>query len=171
MSFPRRPLARLIAPLFLTLGVVANGAVYVPSNGVTALAPQANNSAPTQLWRSKQVTPATMSPVVLGGRLFSINNAGVLTAADTKSGNVAWKLRLTGPFSGSPVGAGSTLLAVNEKGLVQVVDVSAPEGAIVGTLQLPLKADTKELILCTPALTGERILVRTDSTMWLLGKP
>jgi len=31
MSFPRRPLARLIAPLFLTLGVVANGAAAEPS--------------------------------------------------------------------------------------------------------------------------------------------
>jgi len=149
--------------------VVAGDAVYVPSNGVTALALQANNPAPAQLWRSKQVNPATISPLVLNGRLFSINAAGVLTAAETKSGDVAWKLRLTGPFSGSPVGAGSGLLAVNEKGLVQVIDVSAPQGAILASLQLPLKADTKELILCTPALAGDHALVRTDSTLWRLG--
>jgi outer membrane protein assembly factor BamB len=150
--------------------VVAGNVVFVPSNGVTALEPKPNNFEAPQLWRSKQINPATISPVVLGVRLFSMNNAGVLTAADIKTGDVSWKLRLTGPFSGSPVGAGSTLLAVNEKGLVQVVDVAAPEGAIVGTLQLPLKAETKELTLCTPALTGERVLVRTDSTLWLLGK-
>jgi outer membrane protein assembly factor BamB len=150
--------------------VVADGAIFVPSNGVTALAPQANNAAPPQIWRSKQVNPATISPIVLQGRLFSTNGAGVLTAADSKTGTVAWKLRLTGPFSGSPVGAGSMLLAVNEKGLVQVVDVAPKEGAILGSLQLPLKADTKELILCTPALSGENILVRTDSTLWRLGK-
>lgn len=150
--------------------VVANGAVFVPSNGVTALTPQSNNSSPTQLWRSKQINPATISPIVLDGRLFSINGAGVLATADTKTGDASWKLRLTGPFSGSPVGAGSTLLAVNEKGLVQVVDVSAPEGAVTGDLQLPLKADTKELILCTPALAGEHVFVRTDSTLWRLGK-
>jgi outer membrane protein assembly factor BamB len=149
--------------------VVAGGAIFVPSNGVTALAPQSNNSSPAQLWRSKQVNPATISPVVLSGRLFSINGAGVLTAADTKTGDPAWKLRLTGPFSGSPVGAGAMLLAVNEKGFVQVVDTSAPEGAVAGDLQLPLKAETKELILCTPALAGEHVFLRTDSTLWRLG--
>jgi outer membrane protein assembly factor BamB len=150
--------------------VVAGSTVFVPSNGVTALNPEANKPVPTQLWRSKQVNPATISPVILSGRIFSINGAGVLTAADTKTGTPAWKLRLTGPFSGSPVGSGTTLLAVNEKGLVQVVDTSAPEGAILGDLQLPLQADTKELILSTPALSGDHIFVRTDSTLWRLGK-
>lgn len=150
--------------------VVAEGVIYAPSNGVTALSPDASNATPKQLWRSKQINPATISPVVLGGSIFSFNNAGVITAGDIKSGSVQWKLRLTGPFSGSPVGAGSRLLAVNEKGLVQVVDTSTPEGKLVGQLQLPLKAETKENILCTPAVSGNHVYVRTDSMLWRLGE-
>jgi outer membrane protein assembly factor BamB len=83
---------------------------------------------------------------------------------------VQWKLRLTGPFSGSPVGAGQRLLAVNEKGLVQIVDITAPEGALLGQLQLPLKAETKEHILCTPALSGSHVFLRSESTLWRLGE-
>jgi hypothetical protein len=83
---------------------------------------------------------------------------------------VKWKLRLTGPISGSPVGAGTRLLLVNEKGLVQVVDTTAPEGAVTGQLQLPLKSDTKEVILCTPAISGNHVYVRTDSALWRLGE-
>lgn len=150
--------------------VVAAGVILAPSNGVTALAPQPGNAPPAQLWRSKQINPSTASPVVLGGNLFSINNAGVITCAGVANGDIRWKLRVTGPFSGSPVGAGSHLVAVNEKGLVQVVDVSKPEGEIAGQLQLPLNEGTKELVLCTPALSGPHVFVRTDSTLWRLGE-
>ncbi len=154
----------------MSSSVVAAGVIYAPSHGLTALAPKAGASAPELLWRSKQINPATISPLVLGNRIYTTNNAGVLTAAELKTGDVAWKLRLTGPFSGSPVGAGRHLAMVSEKGLVQIVDLAAPEGAIAGQLQLPLKADTKEFILCTPVLSGGHIFLRTDSTLWRLGE-
>ena len=154
----------------MSSSVVAAGVIYAPSNGITALAPKPGASNPEQLWRSKQINPATISPLVLDGRHFSMNGAGVLTAADLKTGDPMWKLRLTGPFSGSPVGAGQRLVAVSEKGLVQIVNIAAPEGAIAGQLQLPLKEGTKELILCTPALSEGHIFLRTDSTLWRLGE-
>jgi outer membrane protein assembly factor BamB len=153
----------------MSSSVVAGGVIYAPSNGVTALSPRPDNAAPEQVWNSKQINPSTISPLVLGGRLFSINNAGVVTCADAKTGDIRWKMRLTGPFSGSPVGSGSHVLVVNEKGLLQVVDVTGPEGVLAGTLQLPLKEGTKELILCTPALDGSHVFVRTDSTLWRVG--
>ena len=58
---------------------------------------------------------------------------------------------------------------VNEKGLVQIVDISAPEGAVLGQLQLPLKEAAKETILCTPALSTRHVFLRSDSTLWRLG--
>ena len=154
----------------MSSSVVSAGVVYAPSNGITALTPQASGAAPTQLWRSKQINPSTISPLVLDGRLFSVNGAGVISTADVKTGDNGWKLRLTGPFSGSPVGAGTRLFTVNEKGLVQIVDVTAPEGAIAGQLQLPLNEEAKELVLCTPALSGSHVFVRADSTLWRLGE-
>lgn len=154
----------------MSSSVVASGIIYAVSNGITALSPQASNAAPNQLWRSKQINPATVSPVVLGDRIYSLNGAGVVSAAEIKSGDLKWKLRTTGPYSGSPVAAGSRVFLVNEKGLVQVVDTTAPEGAVAGTLQLPLKADTKEMVLCTPAISGNHVYVRTDSKLWRLGE-
>ena len=150
--------------------VVAQGVIYAPSNGVTALIPQANGSAPEQVWRSKQVNPATISPVILEGKFFAFNSAGALSAADIKSGDTKWKLRLTGPFSGSPVGANGRLVAVNEKGLVQIVDVTAPQGAALGQLPLPLKEGSKEMVLSTPALSGKNVFIRADSALWRLGE-
>ena len=153
----------------MSSSVVAGGVIYAPSNGITALTPQANNAAPEQLWRARQINPSTISPVVLGEKVFSFNGAGVITTADAKTGAPGWKLRLTGPFSSSPVGAGTHLLAINEKGLLQVVDTGAAEGAVVGQLQLPLKEETKELVLCTPAISKGRVFVRSDSKLWRIG--
>jgi len=150
--------------------VVAAGVIYSPSNGITALTPRSDGAAPDQLWRAKQITPATISPIILGDRLFSINSAGVIATADIKTGDSKWKLRLTGPFSGSPVGAGQRLVVVSEKGLVQVVDVAAPEGAVLGKLQLLLKQENKELVLSTPALSGKHIFIRADNALWRLGE-
>jgi outer membrane protein assembly factor BamB len=116
------------------------------------------------------MNPATVSPLLLGNGLFSMNAAGVLMRADAKTGDMKWKLRLTGPFSASPVGAANRALVVNEKGLVQVVDVDAPEGAVTGQLQLPLKESVKELVLSTPSLSGDLVFIRSDSTLWCLSR-
>ena len=154
----------------MSSSVVANGMVFAVSNGITALTPKSNNAAPEQVWNSRQINPATISPLILDNQLLSINGAGILSSADAANGQAKWKLRMTGPFSGSPVGGGKQLMAVNETGLVQVVDLAGAEGVAAGQLQLPLNQAAKELILCTPALSPEHAFIRSDSNLWRLGK-
>ncbi|MEO8350565.1 MAG: PQQ-binding-like beta-propeller repeat protein [Chthoniobacteraceae bacterium] len=149
--------------------VVADGVIFTPSNGLTALVPGGSGGAPEILWQARQLNPSTISPLALGGRIYSINGAGVIATADAKTGETGWKLRLKGPFSSSPVGAKNRLLVVNETGLVQVVEIAGEEGKAAATLQLPLKAEAKELILSTPSLSGDHVFIRGDSTLWRLG--
>jgi outer membrane protein assembly factor BamB len=136
----------------------------VPSHGVTALQPAAGGQSPKQLWRSAQLRPATSSPVVLQRRVFTLNDAGVLTAGSAADGNRLWQLRLKGPFSATPVGSGNFLFCVNEKGLLQVVDTTAPEGAVVSEL------DLGKTVLSTPALAHGAVYVRSDEKLWKLGR-
>lgn len=152
----------------MSSSVSANGIIYAPSHGLTALKPDKNGAAPEQLWRSEQLNPSTISPVIIGNRIFSINSAGVMTVAETKDGERGWKLRMTGPFSGSPVAAGTRIVVISEKGVVQIVDTTAAEGAVIAQMQLPLV--DKQLILCTPALSGNSIFVRSDGHLWRLSE-
>ena len=154
----------------MSSSLVEGGVVYVPAAGMTALALPAAGKEPATVWNARQINPSTISPLLLKSRLFSVNNAGILTMAEASTGDIKWKLRLTGPFSGSPVGAGDRVALVSEKALVQIVDANAPEGAVLGQLQLPLNEQTKELTLCTPALSGGQLFVRTDSTLWCLAE-
>ncbi|MGI8601972.1 MAG: PQQ-binding-like beta-propeller repeat protein [Verrucomicrobiales bacterium] len=141
--------------------VAANGLLFVPSHGITVLKP-GTSGPPEELWNSRQVTPGTASPVVLGDRIYVLNSAGVLAAASVSDGKSAWKLRLQGPFSGSPVAAEKFIYVVSEKGVIQVVDTTAAEGAIAGQVEL------KETVLCTPALAKGAIYVRSDAHLWRL---
>ncbi len=142
---------------------VADGIVFVPSGGITALEPSADGSAPKQLWKSGQLSPATASPVVLNKRIYTINNAGVLTCGDAVTGNRLWQLRMKGSFSATPVASGNFLYCVNEKGVLQVVDTTAPEGAITSEL------DFGKTVLGTPSIAHKSLYVRADGKIWKVG--
>ena len=143
--------------------VRAGDVLLVPSRGLTALRYDSGAGNPEQLWRSGMLRPATSSPVVLEGKVFTLNTAGVLTCGSLENGKRLWQLRLKGPFSGTPVGWGKYLCAVSEEGLVQVVDISPEdEGKVVSSL------DLGETILCTPALSRDALYVRSDEHLWKL---
>ena len=142
----------------------SEGVLYVPSHGVTALQPGPVGQSPKQLWRSAQLRPSTPSPVVLQARVFTLNDAGVLTCGSAHDGNRLWQLRLKGPFSSTPVACGHLMFCVNEKGLLQVVDISAPEGAVASEL------DLGNTVLSTPSIAGDALYVRSDAKLWKLSK-
>lgn len=139
---------------------VTENAIYVPSNGVTALSPE--KGAASQLWRASGLKPGTGSPLVLGDSIYVLNGAGVLVKGSLNNGDEAWKLRLKGPFSGSPVAAGQFIYIVSERGDFQVVDTTAKEGEVIHSVEL------KDTLLCTPAISNGAVYVRSDKKLWKL---
>ena len=138
--------------------------LYVPSQGLTALELSKDGKSFEQKWRSSRLRPGTASPLAYRNHIYSLNNAGVLTCADIDSGKRLWQLRLDGPFGGSPVVADNHLYVFSEEGLAQVVDLTAPEGAISG------KMDLGEMIQCSPALANGALYVRSNLRIWKIAK-
>ena len=135
--------------------------LYIPSNGITVIKPRADNNTPEVLWKQAQLRPGTASPLVHEDKIFVINRAGVLNAANRENGERLWRIRLEGPFSGSPVTTGDFLyIAAERKGLLQCVDLRGEEGKVVGTIELG------ETILGTPALSSDALYVRSDMSLW-----
>lgn len=153
----------------MSSSVVTAQGIFATSHGVTALLPGASGEAPKQLWRLEQLNAATASLVLCADKLYALNSAGVMVQGGL-DGSRGWKLRLKGPFSGSPVAGGKRIVAVNEHGLVQVINTDAPEGVVVGSLDLKDQLAEKELILSTPALRGKEIFLRSDGHLWCLGQ-
>lgn len=144
--------------------VISDGVVYIPSKGVTALRPPRGSANPEVIWRAGKLNPATASPIVYDGRIYTINGAGVLSAADLKTGEEKWKLRLEGPFSGTPIIADGVIYVFNEKGVGHVVKPGDTAGEIIAS------NDLGEMFLCTPAVSGGAIYIRSDSTLWKIAK-
>ena len=133
-----------------------------------------DGGAPEQLWRSEQMSPSTDQS---GGDRrtgsSAINGAGVLSVADIKTGDRGWKLRIADVkqrwlqrLAGR---RGEALVVATKKGLLQIVDTTAPGGRRRRLAATSLKEDTKEMVLCTPALSGNAIFLRTDSALWRVG--
>ncbi|MEM7146281.1 MAG: PQQ-binding-like beta-propeller repeat protein [Verrucomicrobiota bacterium] len=145
-------------------GVGASGEViYVPSNGLAALQRGPEGNTAQTIWQASELRPGTASPIEKDGKVYIVNNLGVLTCADAATGERLWRVRLKGPFSGSPVAAGDHLYFFNERGIGQVVDLSGEEGAVVGEVELG------ETILGTAAIADGGVFVRSDGRLWRFG--
>jgi outer membrane protein assembly factor BamB len=141
----------------------AEGIVYVPAKGTTALRVPSGAGEATVLWQNNQALCSTVSPLVNRGRLYTLNNAGILKCTSAKDGEKVWQLRTTGPYSATPVAAGDFLYLVNEKGLVQTVDTTAPEGAVVSSL------DLQDTFIGTPSIGTKALYLRSDKYLYRVG--
>ena len=138
--------------------------LYIPSNGLTAIQANTGGNEPKKLWNESAQRPGTASPIVIGDKVFVINNAGVLNCANRETGERLWRTRLKGPLSGSPVAAGNDHLYIfSETGVGQCVDISGEEGKVVSEIEL------EDTILGTASLADGSLYIRSDKTLWKFG--
>ncbi len=142
-------------------GAASGDQLFIPANGLTAMTVSSSGAAPEKVWNESNERPGTSSLLVIGEKVYLINNAGVLTCLDRKAGQRLWRIRIEGPFSGSPVaGAGDRIFIFSETGIGQVIDVSGAEGKIVSQIKL------EDTILSTPSLSEGALYIRSDKQLW-----
>ena len=146
--------------------VVSEGAVYVPSNGMTALKPN-STAKPEVLWNAAGVRPGPASPVVDSGHLFVINRAGVLTCASTADGQILSRVRLQGEFWATPALVDNRLYCLSQDGDCQVVEINSDgrHAEVIGKSKLegPLQG--------SPAICDGALYIRSDHYLWKIIAP
>jgi outer membrane protein assembly factor BamB len=110
-------------------------------------------------WELRRGAPFTPSPILVGDELFVINDGGILTCVDAKSGTVIWQQRLNGTFSASPIYAGGRIYFSSEQGVTTVL-VPGREfrRAAINTLD--------GAILASIAVAGNAFFIRTDTHLY-----
>lgn len=144
---------------------VTEGAIIIPSNGLTTLKPADNGQTVEEVWNASNLGPSTPSPVVLNGMTFTLNSAGALAAGSVETGERLWQLRLKGPFSGTPVASNGHLFLFNEGGMAFVVKPEKEKGTIISEL------DLGETVLCSPAVSDSALYIRSDGHLWKFASP
>ena len=106
--------------------------------------------------------PYVPTSVPYGDLLFLWSDKGIVTCVKTASGEVVWKKRVGGNYSGSPIRAGNAIYCVSEDG--EVVAVAASDKyELLGRSQLDKPSRS------TPAVSGERMYLRTYSHLFSIG--
>lgn len=110
-------------------------------------------------WTASRTIGAKPSPVLIGDRLYSVEDRGVLSAIDKSDGRTLWQKRLGGDFSSSPVEAAGRIYCFDEQGKCHVVDLE-------GNVLAENKLDTG--CLASPVCVGKILLVRTRDALYAI---
>ncbi len=114
------------------------------------------------VWHQPRFSGYTPSPLVYRGRLYAINNNGVLQVADAKTGVEIFKARIGGggyTFSASPLASQGRIYFLSEDGDGFVLRAADKYEEIA-------KNSLGEMSLATPAADADSLYVRTQTKLY-----
>ena len=145
--------------------VVGNGIAYIPAGfgkaGLLAIKLGGHGvlSANDLVWRMKKATPNKPSPTLVNGLLFTVNDGGIASCLDAKTGDVVWSERLGGNFSASPIYAEGRMYAGNEEGKFYVFEAGR-QFKVLAENQFP------DGFMSSPAVSGKALYLRTKTSLY-----
>lgn len=112
-------------------------------------------------WTCNKATPTRPSQLVIGDHLYMVNDRGIASCLDIKTGVPTWTHRMEGPHSASPVYAGGRIYFFDEAdGKAHVIAANPKE--------FQLLAENKLNIGCmaSPAVIDDALIVRTKKHLY-----
>jgi outer membrane protein assembly factor BamB len=117
-------------------------------------------------WKFTRGLPYVSSPLFYDGRIYLIKTGGMLSSVDAKTGNPYYtqeRLDAPGDYYSSPVAGGGRIYIASLAGKLTVVKAGGDKPEILH------QAEFGERILATPALVGDNLYLRTQSTLYAFG--
>ena len=113
-------------------------------------------------WRLQRAAPLTPSPLLVGDELYLVNDTGIATCVDAKTGAIHWQQRLGGNYSASPVAADGHIYFLSEEGLATVI---AP-----GTTFRQIATNRLDgATLASIAVASGSLFIRSDRALYRIG--
>ena len=113
-------------------------------------------------WRAVRGGPHVPCPILVGGRLYTVNDTGIATCLDAATGKLVWQDRIRDRFSASPIEAGGLMYFASESGVTFVLRAG-------DKMQIVAENDLGSPILASPAVAGGRIIMRTQDELVSIG--
>jgi outer membrane protein assembly factor BamB len=117
-------------------------------------------------WFHPRASAYTSSPLVYRGRMYVVNDNGILTVFDSQTGKEIYKARAGGSgntFSASPWAADGKIYLLSEDGHTFVIEA--------GDKYVELsKNSVDEMSFASPALAPNTIFLRTQTKLYRIGK-
>ena len=103
------------------------------------------------------------APILIGERIFSIANNGVLSCVNAVNGDDVWKDRLEGTFTSSPITANGLIYFGNEEGDTTVIRAA-------DSFEVVAKNHLAEGMRASPSAADGRLFLRTFTHLYAIGK-
>ncbi len=118
---------------------------------------------PEIAWRNNKNAPKMCSPVLANDLLFYIDDGGIVSCLDPKTGEAHYRERLGGKFSASPIVADNKIYFPSREGVVTVISATK-EFKI-------LSQNTLEgSLMASPIAVDGTLYLRTDKALYRIGK-
>jgi len=112
-------------------------------------------------WAQPRAGTSYPTELAYEGGLYVLTNNGILTRFDAKTGAQSYKSRIGegGDFTASPWGYDGRIFCMNEEGKTFVIRAG-------DKYELLDSNDLDEMALATPALVGDRLILRTENHLY-----
>lgn len=110
-------------------------------------------------WKVVKQVSKNPSPLLVGKRIYQVEDAGIATCLDAATGELLWAERLGGKFSASPLFADGRIYLCSEEGHTHVIQPA-------DRFQRLAENVLDGRILASPAAAGNALFIRTDSHLY-----
>jgi outer membrane protein assembly factor BamB len=141
--------------IIVTGGYPRGRAIYAiksGANGDISTSEEAKNN-PNVAWVIERGGPYTPTPLAYGDQLYSVQNNGILTCYDIRTGKKLYENKLEGDFSASPIASDGIIYFASEDGSISVVKAGP-------TFELLARNDTGAPCYATPAISDRTLIIR-----------
>jgi outer membrane protein assembly factor BamB len=148
-----------------TRPVFGHGMLFYPtgfdSPKLVAVRPDGTGNATDThvVWRFTRGVPNKPSILLVGDLLYLINDVGIASAVDAKTGDLVWQARVGGTFSASPIHAAGRIYMFDEDGKATVVEAGR-EFKVLAENHLD------NGFMASPAVTDNALFLRTRTDVY-----
>jgi outer membrane protein assembly factor BamB len=110
-------------------------------------------------WSKPRGAPTRTAPLIAGNLLYMVNETGIASCLEARTGKQVWQERLGGTFTASPVCAGGYVYFCSENGVTHVGKAGREWKEVVAN-----RLD--DGCMATPAIAGKALFLRTRTHLY-----
>lgn len=149
--------------------ILGNGLVYISAgsgpDSLIAVRPggEGDVSKTHVAWRQPKMIPNRSSQILIDDLFFMVNDDGIASCLDAKTGESIWKERIEGLHWSSPIAAGGNIYSIAQDGKVNVFKAARSYEPVA-------ENQLDGFFNATPAVAGDSLIVRSQTHVYRIRK-
>jgi outer membrane protein assembly factor BamB len=143
--------------LFLNTGFMLPRLIAVKTDG------EGDVTESNIIWSQRRNIPTIPSSLLIDGRLYMVDNSGVASCREARSGDLLWKERIGGEYCASPIYANGRIYFFDRDGRSVVIE-AADEFRELAVNELD------EGFMASPAVVGDTLILRSITHLYRIEK-